>query len=293
VHSLSLPLSLPLSPPSPPPNTPLVCTQGDTTKYIVELESQAQSLRDKLSAYQQLEYELDVAVISAGVTEAEATAGGAVKGIDTILASVGGSVPAANKRRIQQSILLAQKLLERQRAVEALGRDKAELQEQVAHLTAECHELQRQLDRIEQPHSYLLAAMRAKDTELSDAAAAVKALKHDLQASHERAVLLAADKQALAAQLAAAERQRVSLDAVRELVLRLKGAQQQAQQGQQGQQAAVQAQSLLERLRGLLAPAGSEQPAGSGEDAVAAAGAGQVATAPGHPPSWLDKLRRS
>ena len=81
-----------------------------------EADKHIDSLSEKLQTYTQLEHELDLAIVGAGKAEAEAGIGQSeVRGIHRILESVSENLPLANKRRLQQSILLAQQLVDKQR----------------------------------------------------------------------------------------------------------------------------------------------------------------------------------
>ena len=85
-------------------------------QHRTEADSRMESLSEKLQTYTQLEHELDLAIVGAGKAESEAGLGpGEVRGIHRILESISDNLPLANKRRLQQSILLAQQLVDKQR----------------------------------------------------------------------------------------------------------------------------------------------------------------------------------
>ena len=97
-------------------------------RAAAEAEKQRLLLSERLATYQQLEHELDVAILSAGKDASvdaallpglhQAAAGG-LSGIHRILESVSEHLPVSNKRRLQQSILLAQQLVDKQRQLVA------------------------------------------------------------------------------------------------------------------------------------------------------------------------------
>ena len=100
-----------------------------------EADRHIDSLNDKLQTYTQLEHELDLAIVGAGKADLEAGIGQSeVRGIHRILESVSGNLPLANKRRLQQSILLAQQLVDKQRKLH-------DTQKQLEHVTAACNTL--------------------------------------------------------------------------------------------------------------------------------------------------------
>ena len=111
-----------------------------------EADKRLDVLSEKLQTYTQLEHELDLAILGAGKADVEAGIGQSeVRGIHRILESVSENLPLANKRRLQQSILLAQQLLDKQRRLhdtqqqlEQIRAARTTLQEKV--ITAASHQ---------------------------------------------------------------------------------------------------------------------------------------------------------
>lgn len=100
-----------------------------------EADKRIDLLSDKLQTYTQLEHELDLAIVGAGKADMETGIGqGEVRGIHHILESVSSNLPLANKRRLQQSILLAQQLVDKQRKLQ-------DAQKQLDEATAACNTL--------------------------------------------------------------------------------------------------------------------------------------------------------
>jgi chromosome segregation ATPase len=173
----------------------LFTLQSDSQKSINDLENQNKNLTEKLSMYQQLEYELDMAILGAGGLAADGgedgAAGGSgpvgakagVRGIHAILESLGSNIPTANKRRMKQSILLAQQLVEKQKQIDVLTKELAHYKERNAELDAELDASRRALACTSQPHSYLITALQAKE---SDLASANRALEQAQQRLAER-----------------------------------------------------------------------------------------------------------
>lgn len=163
--------------------------QTDTTKRILALEAQERSLQEKLSMYQQLEYELDMAILNAGgvedVQDKSALQSGQVRGIHHMLESLGANVPTANKRRMKQSILLAQQLVQKQKQLEVLQAELTHVKERNAELETELTAARRALDSLNQPQSYLIQNLQAKEAELAAANRRAAQCAKDLAAREE------------------------------------------------------------------------------------------------------------
>ena len=144
--------------------------QGETQKRILSLEQTERSLTEKLSMYQQLEYELDMAILNAGgvdeVQDKAALHGGQIRGIHHMLESLGTNIPTANKRRIKQSILLAQQLVEKQKMIEVLTKECNQVKDKLSLTETELASAQQSLSFVAQPHNYLIANLQVKDQEL-------------------------------------------------------------------------------------------------------------------------------
>ena len=194
--------------------------QGSAQKDSQDLENQNRNLTDKLNMYQQLEYELDMAILNAGGLEdvknkEELTGsgsgggagggggggGGQIRGIHSLLESLGSNIPTANKRRMKQSILLAQQLVEKQKRIEVLTSELAHYKDRNQELDTELHAAKHALEYTSQPHNYLIQSLQAKEDEL--AAASKKALNigRDLAAREDELKKCIASKTQLEADL--------------------------------------------------------------------------------------------
>ena len=185
--------------------------QAETSKRILELESESKNLQEKLQMYQQLEYELDVAILQAGgleegqsidgVQPAQQGSAGQIRGIHSLLESLGSNVPTANKRRMKQSILLAQQLVQKSRQIEVLTQERAHFQSHNAALETELASLKQSLDNVNQPHHYLITNLQQKDAELGALTAQLGSLKSELHKREEELRQALLSKTALEADL--------------------------------------------------------------------------------------------
>jgi len=209
--------------------------QGDTQKTILDLENQVKSLTEKLSMYQQLEYELDMAILGAGGLATEGEDGGAgsgsgpvgakagVRGIHAILESLGTNIPTANKRRMKQSILLAQQLVEKQKQIDTLQKELTHYKDRNAEIDAELDAAKRALACTSQPHNYLITALRAKEADLAAANTALHQSQRRLSEREEELARVAQAKAQVEADLHRLLQGRHAVDSIKEALLREQG----------------------------------------------------------------------
>ena len=112
--------------------------QADAVQRRATLETELEHTRDRLRTYEQLEYELDSAILEGGggngsgdaqrASSAVANMLGGVplsSGGDDLVSTLAGALPTKGARRVKQSLQLAQKLLEKHRECEASQRRTA------------------------------------------------------------------------------------------------------------------------------------------------------------------------
>lgn len=198
--------------------------QGDSQKRILELEASEKNLNEKLSMYQQLEYELDMAILNAGgvdeVQDKAALGSGQIRGIHHMLESLGSNVPTANKRRIKQSILLAQQLVEKQKQIEVMSKEVRDYKDRNAELDTELTSAKNSLNFVAQPHNYLIQSLQAKEAELLEATKKTNALTRALAEREEelkRAITLKTQMEADLHRLLAGKSQ---LDELKDALMR-------------------------------------------------------------------------
>jgi len=171
--------------------------QATSTKRITELEGEERYLKEKLSMYQQLEYELDMAILNAGGVDggsrgsksgedeekdAEGSPTGAsFRGIHALLEGLGGNVPSSNKRRIKQSLLLAQQLVEKQKQIDVLTQEVDALKKRSRELDTQLSAANHALEFTSQPHNYLIKALQSKDAQLAESEANLQTKQQELE----------------------------------------------------------------------------------------------------------------
>ena len=206
--------------------------QCDSQKTQIELEGTVKSLTEKLSMYQQLEYELDMAILNAGGLEQvnnkeELTSaggsgggsGGAVRGIHSLLESLGSNIPTANKRRMKQSILLAQQLVEKQKRIEVLQAESAHFKQRNAELDTELSSAKHALEYASQPHHYLIQSLQAKEAELAALGQRVTQLQSQLAQRDEELRRCVQQKSAIEADLHRLLQGKQQLDGIKQALI--------------------------------------------------------------------------
>ncbi|ETL78782.1 hypothetical protein, variant [Phytophthora nicotianae] len=125
-----------------------------STTRITQLEAALEVERNKLKEYELLEIDLDGAVIQTGEIAAGNQADGSAK-VQEVMTTF-GAIPTTTKRRFQQSVLLAQKVVKSQRETIALEQKLNEVTSDRTRLQHEVTGLKTKLASFQQPQSYLV-----------------------------------------------------------------------------------------------------------------------------------------
>lgn len=106
--------------------------QNETTKRITELKAISSKREEQLTAYEQLEKDLDAALLSTG--------GGLPDGL-SFLSTMDMELPAVSKKRVRHTVQLSKKILQLQRTNQELTKDLEDCKNQVTQLTEEVCDL--------------------------------------------------------------------------------------------------------------------------------------------------------
>jgi len=109
--------------------------------------------KERLANYEMIEKELDQAIMHVANNE---TVPGESADVGAALISTITSAPTTAKRRIQQSLLLANRLSAKQKEVEELQHEIAKLKDQAQGWEGEAKLHKRMIEKTNQPHSYLI-----------------------------------------------------------------------------------------------------------------------------------------
>lgn len=181
--------------------------EAESTRRSAQAEAQLAAEREKVATYERLEVELDSAILTAG----SAAEGG---GSDE-LALVGGSIPTAARRRVRQSILLAQRLLRSQSECEALKQRVVDTEKKLQEEREAREALEGTVETAKQPQAYLIQSIRQKDADIAALQRQVHSLTAELTRTRKSWQVALADKQAAEEDAARVLRDRQGLDALR------------------------------------------------------------------------------
>ncbi|KAG3094676.1 hypothetical protein PC122_g5681 [Phytophthora cactorum] len=157
-----------------------------STTHITHLEAALDVERNKLKEYELLEIDLDGAVVQTG----EIAAGGEGNQVDGSAPSslkfqevmtTFGAIPTTTKRRFQQSVLLAQKVVKSQREAIALEQKLNEVTSDRSRLQQQIAELKAKLANLHQPQSYLIDKLTRREQELQGAMRRYEEAQEQLQ----------------------------------------------------------------------------------------------------------------
>lgn len=140
-----------------------------------DVKAQLAVAKERLGNYEMIEKELDSAIMNiasgAGIDDDGTNAVGSAL-INTIT-----SAPTSSKRRIQQSLLLANRLQTKQKENEALQKELSTYKISIDNLQSDVKLQSRLVQRANQPHSYMIADIEKAEKELDFANRKIKQLE--------------------------------------------------------------------------------------------------------------------
>eukprot|EP00466_Bigelowiella_natans_P011045 jgi/Bigna1/81562/fgenesh1_pg.81_\ len=184
--------------------------KAESAKREAMLNAENDKLGNKIKGYEQLESEIDIAILTAGeeatalrslnyhsktkrdkemyagVEEKEErkTAGTEEQVIQSL-----GAIPTTAQRRMKQALKLAQKLLEKQKEVHVLKEECKNLNIRIREKEEENQNMRKELHLVGQPQNYLISTIQGKEEQLKDAKNACRTLKSQI-GEFEREMLL-------------------------------------------------------------------------------------------------------
>ncbi|KAG6949844.1 hypothetical protein JG688_00014464 [Phytophthora aleatoria] len=157
-----------------------------STTRITHLEAALDVERNKLKEYELLEIDLDGAVVQTGEiaaggegNQADGSAPSSLK-LQEVMTTF-GAIPTTTKRRFQQSVLLAQKVVKSQREAIALKQKLNEVTSDRSGLQQQIAELKAKLANFHQPQSYLIDKLTRREQELQGAMRRYEEAQEQLQ----------------------------------------------------------------------------------------------------------------
>lgn len=165
--------------------------QTSMEKRVSELETVVNEKTVKLETYERLEQELDEVIMQAADVENEQDA-------ERVLFSYGygANVPTTSKRRLKQSVHLARRVLELERANTSVRKEYDREKEKVQQLANELQSANKLLDDSHQPYHHLVESIRQRDLHINKLKQQVATLEADLRRTEkERSDLMRAKNQ--------------------------------------------------------------------------------------------------
>ncbi|XP_027700312.1 progesterone-induced-blocking factor 1 isoform X2 [Vombatus ursinus] len=170
--------------------------QASSEKRISELQAQNADHQGRLENYEKLEKELDEIIIQTAEIENEEEA-------ERVLFSYGygANVPTTAKRRLQQSVHLARRLLQLEKQNSLFVKDLEHQKEQVTQISQELERANSLLDQTQQPYRYLIESVRQRDSKINEQNERISQLEMDVSNLHKEKTALVQIKNQMAADL--------------------------------------------------------------------------------------------
>ncbi|CAB4001470.1 progesterone-induced-blocking factor 1-like [Paramuricea clavata] len=170
--------------------------QASTDKQINELQSTNTDATKKLSIYEKLEQELDDVILQAAQLESEVDA-------ERVLFAYGygANVPSTAKRRMQQSIHLARRVLKLERMNTTLQGQLEDEKRKRDELLQELSNTTNILNEAQQPYNYLIESIRVRDSQIKSLQENNTLLEEDIRKLQQEQDKLAESKNKITADL--------------------------------------------------------------------------------------------
>eukprot|EP00741_Cyanophora_paradoxa_P012057 tig00020592_g11652.t1 len=194
--------------------------QAEAGRRAAELEGQVRSQAEKLAQYESLERELEAALVDAAALAEPAPGPEGQHSLRLIDALAAGS-PAAPRRHLKQSLLLARKALALERENVQLIKSLEAEKEKVQQLSDEIGRLQKRVEQVGQPYNYLVESIQQRDRELAASQLLVSTLQADLKRAQEERGRAEAERRGAVEDLRRLLERRESIDHLRAVAARI------------------------------------------------------------------------
>lgn len=144
-----------------------------------EIKAELAVAKERLANYELIEKELDQAIMH--VANDSAVDEDGTNAVGNALIQTITSAPTTAKRRIQQSLLLANRLQTKQRELESLQKEVLAYKQKIERLEDDGKLHQKLLQRTGQPHSYMIADIEKAEKDLDFAQRKIKSLEEALK----------------------------------------------------------------------------------------------------------------
>ena len=141
--------------------------ESKVRQETADITAQNAVLKERIGSYEMIEKELDEAIMNVGTGEGGSEIGNML--INTIQGA-----PTASKRRIQQSLLLANRLQVKTGECEGLEREIIKLRKELETIREENAMYKRLVEKTNQPYNYLVGNIETMEKELYQARKQIK-----------------------------------------------------------------------------------------------------------------------
>lgn len=190
--------------------------QTSMEKRVVELESHIADKKAKLDTYEKVEKELDDIVLQAAEVDDETEA-------EKVLFSYGygANVPSTSKRRLQQSVHLARRVLQLEKINSHLKKDVDTEKVKIKQLAEELKNSNSILDQAQQPYNYLIESIRQRDNQILKQKDYTSTLEYDVKKLSQEKEELVRTKNQMSLDLERLLNQREEMSVMKQVVMNL------------------------------------------------------------------------
>ncbi|PIK46344.1 putative progesterone-induced-blocking factor 1 isoform X1 [Apostichopus japonicus] len=215
--------------------------QNSSEKKIRDLEAETGDYRSRLDVYHKLEEELDDVVMQAADAGDESEA-------ERVLFSYGygANVPTTAKRRLQNSVHLARRVLHVEKLNSSLTKELNTTMQQLQQIGEELSSATSLLDQAQQPYNYLIDTIRSRDQQISKQKKHINALTEDVKKLKQEQERLVSFNNQMSADLERLLNQREQMAVMKQVVLSLS---QKESSSQHSTQSPIKVEKLTHPLR--------------------------------------------
>ncbi|XP_067663556.1 progesterone-induced-blocking factor 1-like [Haliotis asinina] len=185
-------------------------------KRVSELETGMSERAMKLETYERMEKELDDVVMQAAEVDNEEDA-------ERVLFSYGygANVPSTSKRRLQQSVHLARRTLQLEKANTSLRHEIEREKQKTSQLAEEVRNANTLLDQSQQPYNYLIDSIRVRDDQIKKLKDHTARLEEDLRKTERERAEMVRTKNQMSLDLERLLNQKEEMAVMKQVVMNL------------------------------------------------------------------------
>jgi len=195
--------------------------KADKEARVAELTARLTAASDKLQQYDVMEAHVDDAVFDAAEEAVDGGPDGARAESRIMLEALGSTLPTATKRRMEQSVALARRVVELQRENQELQKQLDSAGNAAQSLQAQVSAKDAKLDSVNQPYNFLVKNLESKEGELASARKLANEANERALRAEAKATAALAERQEMQRDLARLLKQRAAVQALKQDVMGL------------------------------------------------------------------------